>query len=246
MYRIYCITNIINNKKYIGLTKFSIEERWKHHIVTALHRKKKYYIHHAILKYGSENFKIELLEENATKDREIYWIKLLNTQSEGYNLTAGGDGTLNRIVSVEERANTSQRSKLLHATKSIGMYGKKHSIETIDKMKKSAALINRSGIYNPMFGKKQTEETKRKISNRIITEEVRNNYSEAQKKRAKTNPYIADKNGMYGKKHSTETIDKLSKLAKNRKKVICQFCNKEMSPGNYIRWHGDKCKLNLI
>ena len=28
---IYCITNIINNKRYVGKTTNTIEERWKEH-----------------------------------------------------------------------------------------------------------------------------------------------------------------------------------------------------------------------
>lgn len=28
---IYCITNLINNKRYVGKTSSSLEERWREH-----------------------------------------------------------------------------------------------------------------------------------------------------------------------------------------------------------------------
>lgn len=50
-------------------------------------------------KYGIENFIIEELEqvkdENLLSEREIYWIKELETYgSKGYNASKGGDGTI--------------------------------------------------------------------------------------------------------------------------------------------------------
>ena len=49
-------------------------------------------------KYGVENFIVEELEyvkdENILSEREVYWIKELETYgSKGYNATKGGDGT---------------------------------------------------------------------------------------------------------------------------------------------------------
>lgn len=39
---IYCITNNINNKKYIGLTTNTIEIRWKEHISSYSKKGKQY------------------------------------------------------------------------------------------------------------------------------------------------------------------------------------------------------------
>jgi hypothetical protein len=68
---IYLTTNLINDKKYIGLDSYN-----KPNYLgggTALKR--------AIRKYGKENFKKEILEycdkENLEK-REIYWISYYN------------------------------------------------------------------------------------------------------------------------------------------------------------------------
>lgn len=49
----------------------------------------------AIEKYGKENFKKEIIEHcefNILDEREIYWIRELNSIAEGYNITEGGTG----------------------------------------------------------------------------------------------------------------------------------------------------------
>lgn len=88
---IYKITNKVNNKSYIGQTRYTIEFRWRQHI----HKKDDTYFHRAIRKYGIENFSIEVLEEcdySRLNEREIFYIAKYNTFKEGYNLTIGGDG----------------------------------------------------------------------------------------------------------------------------------------------------------
>ena len=95
---IYCITNLINSKKYIGKTELTIEERWRQHCRDS---KKENYekrpLYDAFRKYGIENFKIEQLEfiedNSILSEREIFWIKELQTFGRnGYNATSGGDG----------------------------------------------------------------------------------------------------------------------------------------------------------
>ena len=95
---IYLIENVLNNKKYVGKTMFSIEKRWKEHQQDYLkHRCEKRPLYNAMCKYGIENFRISQLEEvnpEIAEEREIYWIKYYNTYENGYNATLGGDGTL--------------------------------------------------------------------------------------------------------------------------------------------------------
>lgn len=97
---IYCITNQINNKRYIGKTTKSLEERFREHCSDSFkERCNKRPLYDAMNKYGIENFIIEELEqvEDETKldEREIYWIQELQTYgSNGYNATKGGDGKI--------------------------------------------------------------------------------------------------------------------------------------------------------
>jgi predicted GIY-YIG superfamily endonuclease len=46
MYKIYLIANIKNKKQYVGITKFSIEERFSQHV------KRGFLLTEAIQKYG--------------------------------------------------------------------------------------------------------------------------------------------------------------------------------------------------
>ena len=91
---IYLIENKINDKKYIGKTYLSIEERWKQHWLDSrkAHNGNRP-LYKAFQKYGIENFSISELEycENC-EEREKYWISFYNSYHEGYNATLGGDG----------------------------------------------------------------------------------------------------------------------------------------------------------
>ena len=91
---IYKITNIVNNKCYIGQTN-DYDKRWKGHKYLLNNNKHdNKHLQHAWNKYGEENFTIEIIEyvENYN-EREIYWISFYNSTDEryGYNIMAGGD-----------------------------------------------------------------------------------------------------------------------------------------------------------
>ena len=90
---IYKITNRVNNKVYIGQTRFTIEHRFKQHIknYNIEHRKQALYL--AFDKYGIENFVVEQVEEcpiEKLDEREIYWIAYYDSFKNGYNSTLGG------------------------------------------------------------------------------------------------------------------------------------------------------------
>jgi len=111
---------------YIGITKKDIYVRFRDHINTT-RKKKKYAIHFAILKYGESNFKIDFIEKTDDTSRESYWIDLYGTFREGYNLTNGGDGTSGYRLNDDQKAARASQTKILHESKSVGMYGKKQS-----------------------------------------------------------------------------------------------------------------------
>jgi hypothetical protein len=89
---IYSITNLTNNKQYIGLTlQLNPYDRWKKHISDS--KKPEYPIHCAMSKYGIDNFKFRVIEEcpdTIVEEKEIFYIDKYDTYCNGYNATLGG------------------------------------------------------------------------------------------------------------------------------------------------------------
>ena len=88
---IYKITNIQNNKVYIGQTIRPVKDRFNRHINDALNNIIDTHFARAIRKYGKENFQIEIIDtaqsQNELNEKERYWIQYYNSVKEGYNET---------------------------------------------------------------------------------------------------------------------------------------------------------------
>lgn len=94
MIGIYCITNKINGKKYIGQSK-DVFKRWFEHTTSSTQSNK--LLHDDIIKCGIENFTFEVLEicedSISLNEKEIYYINKYQSFESGYNETVGGNGT---------------------------------------------------------------------------------------------------------------------------------------------------------
>ena len=90
-YTLYCHTNKINGKKYIGITGQKTNLRWGKDGKNYSMQPKFY---NAIIKYGWNNFIHEVLLDNLTKQEasnlEQFYIQKYNTIEEGYNVDPGG------------------------------------------------------------------------------------------------------------------------------------------------------------
>lgn len=97
IYSIYKVTNLINDKVYIGFTK-NLKSRIKaHKKSTTKPEIYKSSFHRAIRKYGWDNFIWEVLYQSYEKEHtldimEPYFIKEHDSFNNGYNMTTGGDG----------------------------------------------------------------------------------------------------------------------------------------------------------
>lgn len=142
---IYCHTNKVNGKKYIGQTCQSTRKRWQY----GAGYRKGTYIRKAIDKYGWDNFAHEILERGLTIDeaneREKYYIEKYQTHKieYGYNLTLGGN---NGVQNDEIRAILSEKAKARKGA-NTSMFGKHFSEEHKRKIRESNL---KSAVRNPI------------------------------------------------------------------------------------------------
>lgn len=122
---IYQVTNVINNKKYIGKSftttyNYSFERllsrRKSQHKLQMLKENGQYF-HRQLKKYGWDNFIWEIIDKSYNKHelnlKETFWIKNKNSYApngQGYNLTLGWDGACGCPNSEKARRLTSERS----------------------------------------------------------------------------------------------------------------------------------------
>lgn len=108
---IYCFTNKINNKKYIGQS-INIEKRFKDHKGRHNQKSSSMYsspFYRALRKYGFENFKFEIIDSNNKYNKEklneleSFYIKKYDTYYNGYNMNYGGDSVyITHKLKIEE------------------------------------------------------------------------------------------------------------------------------------------------
>lgn len=203
---IYRITNIKNGKCYIGQSRF-LSKRWKGHLKELrANRHGNQYLQAAFNKYGEKSFKFEIIcrcEESELDDLEKYYIVFSNSLSHdcGYNIESGG--CKHKTMSEESRKKISEKAKgrkmpekvkkiLAEANKNrVWPTGWHVSEETKLKMSKSHKglcagekhpMYGLRGKDNPNYGRKASEECRRKISEkakgRVFSEETRKKISQ--------------------------------------------------------------------
>ena len=95
---IYKLTNLKNNKFYIGKTTRTLEIRWKEHCWEANNNRYFTKLYEDMRKYGIENFKKEIIEDNILDEeldkKEQFYIDKFDARNEniGYNEAFGGNG----------------------------------------------------------------------------------------------------------------------------------------------------------
>lgn len=190
---IYCIENTTNGKKYIGQS-IDVKRRIRRHRFDLRHNKHiNKHLQSAWNKYGEGSFRFKVLSiclsDDEMNDLEKELIKEFNTYHEGYNRTMGGESGFTSFL------------------------GKKHSKETIEKMRRVK------------LGKKHTDEHKAKISAKLRTMDIKRVHSEETRKRMSEiakNRYFSKETrdkiskALKGKKHSEEAKRKMSEARKGK------------------------------
>lgn len=224
-----------NNKKYIGITGQTVEQRWNKG--KGYSTQKLFY--RAILKYGWDNIQHIIIKSGINKleaeNMEKDLIAMYNTTNPnfGYNITKGGDGgSLGVSPSKETRKKLSKASKKTWETlerreKQSKAFNKKvvqydldgNIITTFDSVKAACKSINGYGVSDCCKRHQKTckgyvfrfeGDTFEKPEKYVITEEHRKNLSNAMKKAYQDPNYVARHNEGVQK-----SKDKISATVKN-------------------------------
>lgn len=162
MITIYKITNIKNNKVYIGQTK-KFKERIRVHkyrgtIPDQIWGKSTFYSD--IKKYGFENFKIEILEETSSEKEadflEIQNIEKYNTiEPYGYNVFSGGKNKGTNSSSIFKNKISNSR-KISNKINRIKIYECDYNLKIIKIWESKQKLFKEKNIFIPYkFSKTQ-------------------------------------------------------------------------------------------
>lgn len=150
-YVVYCHTNKLDNKRYVGITKQKPEKRWRN----GEGYKSNEYFYNAIKKYGWEEFSHDILFTNLSKeDAEKKEIELiakwnLTNKDEGYNIESGGN--------LGKEVNYITKIKLSEITKA-------QMTDSAREHLRQCAVKQFATKGHPCLGKIYTEEHKHNIS----------------------------------------------------------------------------------
>ena len=209
MSSIYLVTNLINQKSYVGKTKYSVEKRWKRHIATSRNSSKSI-LHKAIRKYTSERFHVQVLATNVPEYEidamETIWIFLMNTYvPNGYNMTKGGEGGLDLC----KKSRNKQIEKAKQQWKDPE-YRKKLSQGLKARWADPEYRKAREAVY--------TKEYRQNMREAQLRRELNPKYKETMRKKVYDNPEFRSKVSLKAKKVSNrpEAKKRLSELNKKQ------------------------------
>lgn len=164
-YTVYIHTNLVNNKKYVGVTAMTTERRWQ----GGYGYRRNEHFWSAIQKYGWENFSHEVLyeglnrEEAYNKEIELIARFRANDPEYGYNNSIGGEfSSLGCHMPLEARRKLSALAKE-RVREKHPMYGRRHTEESKKKMSATKKGTH-TGERNAFYGKCHSEETRKKLA----------------------------------------------------------------------------------
>lgn len=163
---IYTITNLVNNKVYVGYAS-NVPERMSRHrsdLKFGIHGNE--HLQNSWNKYGEENFKFELLEESPIEYLpclENYWCNLLNSHDKnlGYNKRKTGLENVPKSMNPETKAKLSNYWKLKYEE---GYKQAPISEETRKKLSENSRKYNTAAYMHTPQAKEKMEKSRYKRS----------------------------------------------------------------------------------
>lgn len=183
---IYVLRNSINYRAYVGKTTRELNDRLNEHYKAAITNKRGL-LYSAMRKHGLESFFLEKaieITDNLLDEKERETINQLQTRSfqNGYNLTAGGDGTHGFKHKPDSRLGSKN-----------SFFKRKHSVETREKIRQT--LLKRYGNHHKQ---KLTPEEKRNQKSKRLSAALKLKWTQV-------------KHPRLGKQHTSETKEKISR-----------------------------------
>lgn len=225
-YCIYCHTNRINGKKYIGMTSQSLKNRWMYgHGYKGCTE-----FESAIKQFGWKEFDHEVLAtglsfETACESEKHFIEKLGSRYPDGYNLDGGG--TAGRDLSTITKTRIGDQNRGRHPTEETRkkMSAARRGREFSDETRKKLSAANK--------GKTRTEEQRKRLSEArkkllLSNNELREICSERmrscgeEKERA---VFQYTKDGVFVKKH--DSVRRAAKSVGGKHSNICKCCRGE-------------------
>lgn len=175
---IYTITNITNNKIYVGYSKDVFNRKISHYSTLLRQKHANEHLQRAYNKYGKQNIIFEVLEECEEKylaSQENYWCNMLNVHNinYGYNIDITHPDNKKimsevtkeklRQINLGKKLSDEHKEKIGNSCKGKTL-GRKATEECKRNMSK-ARKGKYTGKNNPFYGKKHTNESKNKIKN---------------------------------------------------------------------------------
>jgi group I intron endonuclease len=205
---VYIATNLINNKRYVGITKRPLQHRISQHLWVAKNQNKTYF-HRAINKYGEEAILfqpfVSALKQEWLSDLEK---QIILQEKPEYNQTNGGEVTIGRKYDDKTKEiirikNTGKKRSLEHCKQMSEI--KKNLYKNEEVKQKAIDILNKA--------RKNVDEAKRiqavsiSAKNRVWSEESKAKLSSSRK----------------GIRYSQDVIDRM-RISKT-KKVLCVNTN---------------------
>jgi group I intron endonuclease len=156
---IYCITNIINGKRYIGATSHGYEKRWKQHLSDARNDRKNgcSILKNGLQEFGEDNFKIEALLLCNLENLDMYenqFIQNFNTLFPfGYNMKTAGSLGCKLLNEVKIKIGNAHRGKVVsEKTKELTGRASKYRNMSIENKNVLKVALKKLHLENlPMY-----------------------------------------------------------------------------------------------